>query len=55
MGRALDKFRDAAKFGFGQLDGHDQQARAESHQFAERSHALAVQQQRLLPAQNAMK
>ena len=54
MDRALGEFRTATKFGFGQLDGHDEHARAQSHEFAKRSGSIPARQQRFLPAQNAV-
>ena len=55
MDCSFNKVRAATKFRPDFVDGHDEPARAQSHQLAERSHALAVQPQRLLPAQDALK
>ena len=55
MAHSLDEFCDAAKFRHGFVVRRDELAGAEPHQFAERTGSFAKQQQRFLPAQNAVK
>lgn len=55
MAHSLDEFCDATKFQPVFVVKCDKCARAKPHQLAERSNSLADQQQRFLPAQNAVK
>jgi hypothetical protein len=56
LDHSFDGFHAATEFGFdhNELDGHDEPASAQPHKLAGRSDSPANQQQRLLPAQNAM-